>query len=45
MAPLIIERHDQKGSTGRDNRVLVEGVLWTMEHEGYLVAHLRGYVR
>jgi hypothetical protein len=28
MAPLIISRPDQKGSTGRDNRMFVEGVLW-----------------
>lgn len=28
MAPLIIARPDQKGSTGRDNRMFVEGVLW-----------------
>jgi putative transposase len=28
MAPLIIDRPDQKGSTGRDNRMFVEGVLW-----------------
>ena len=28
MAPLIIGRLDQKGSTGRDNRMFVEGVLW-----------------
>ena len=28
MAPLIIGRPDQKGSTGRDNRLFVEGVLW-----------------
>jgi len=28
MAPLIIGRPDQKGSTGRDNRMCVEGVLW-----------------
>jgi transposase len=28
MAPLIIGRPDQKGSTGRDNRIFVEGVLW-----------------
>jgi transposase len=28
MAPLIIGRPDQKGSTGRDNRTFVEGVLW-----------------
>jgi putative transposase len=28
MAPLIIGRSDQKGSTGRDNRMFVEGVLW-----------------
>src|SRR6202158_361772 len=28
MAPLIIGRPDQKGSTGRDNRMFVEGVLW-----------------
>jgi len=27
MAPLIIGRPDQKGSTGRDNRMFVEGVL------------------
>ncbi len=27
-APLIIGRPDQKGSTGRDNRMFVEGVLW-----------------
>ena len=26
--PLIIGRPDQKGSTGRDNRMFVEGVLW-----------------
>src|SRR3546814_12018238 len=28
IAPLIIGRSDQKGSTGRDNRMFVEGVLW-----------------
>ena len=28
MAPLIIARPDQRGSTGRDNRTFVEGVLW-----------------
>jgi transposase len=28
MAPLITGRPDQKGSTGRDNRMFVEGVLW-----------------
>lgn len=28
MAPLIIGRPDQRGSTGGDNRVFVEGVLW-----------------
>jgi hypothetical protein len=28
MAPLIIGRPDQKGSTGRDNRMFVEGVRW-----------------
>ena len=28
MAPLIIGRPDQKGSTGRDNRMFVEGVIW-----------------
>lgn len=28
MAPLIIGRPNQKGSTGRDNRMFVEGVLW-----------------
>ncbi|HKH66572.1 MAG TPA: IS5 family transposase [Reyranella sp.] len=28
IAPLIIGRPDQKGSTGRDNRLFVEGVLW-----------------
>ena len=28
IAPLIIGRPDQKGSTGRDNRMFVEGVLW-----------------
>ena len=27
MAPLIIGRPDQKGSTGRDNRMFVEGVV------------------
>jgi transposase len=27
-ADLIIGRPDQKGSTGRDNRMFVEGVLW-----------------
>jgi putative transposase len=28
MSGLIIGRPDQKGSTGRDNRLFVEGVLW-----------------
>lgn len=28
MAPFIIGRSDQRGSTGRDNRMFVEGVLW-----------------
>jgi putative transposase len=28
IAPLIIGRPDQKGSTGRDNRMFAEGVLW-----------------
>lgn len=28
IAPLIIGREDQRGSTGRDNRMFVEGVLW-----------------
>ena len=28
IAPLIIGRPDQKGSTGRGNRMLVEGALW-----------------
>jgi putative transposase len=28
MAPLIIGRLDQKGPTGRDNRMFVEGMLW-----------------
>lgn len=28
MAGLIIGRPDQKGSTGRDNRMFVKGVLW-----------------
>jgi transposase len=28
MAPLIIGRPNQKGSTGRNNRMFVEGVLW-----------------
>src|SRR3546814_3496975 len=28
IAPLIIGRADQKVSTGRDNRMFVEGVLW-----------------
>jgi putative transposase len=28
MAPLIIGRPDQQGSTGSDNRMFVEGVLW-----------------
>ena len=28
MAPLIIGRPDQQGSTGRANRMFVEGVLW-----------------
>ena len=28
IAPLIIGRPDQQGSTGRDNRMFVEGVLW-----------------
>lgn len=30
MAPLIIGRADQSGSTGRDNRMFVEGVLWVV---------------
>lgn len=30
MASLIIGRPDQKGSTGRDNRMFVEAVLWTV---------------
>ena len=33
MAPLIIGRPDQKGSTGRDNRMFVEGVLWIVRRE------------
>ena len=33
MAPLIIGRPDQKGSTGRDNRMFVEGVLWIVRTE------------
>jgi transposase len=70
MAPLILGRPDQKGSTGRDNRMFGEGVLWivrtgspwrdppevrgleqrvpalqSMEHQGCLVADLRGDVR
>jgi putative transposase len=28
MAPLIMGPPDQKGSSGRDNRMFVEGVLW-----------------
>ena len=28
IAPLIVGRPDQKGSTGRDNRMFVEAVLW-----------------
>ena len=28
IAPLIIGRPGQKGSTGRDNRMFVEGILW-----------------
>jgi putative transposase len=28
MAPLIIGRSDQRGSTGHNNRMFVEGVLW-----------------
>jgi putative transposase len=28
MAPLIIGRPDQKGSTGRDNRMFVQSLLW-----------------
>jgi transposase len=28
LSGLIIGRPDQKGSTGRDNRMFVEGVLW-----------------
>ena len=31
IAPLIIGRPDQKGSTGRDNRMFVEGVLWIVQ--------------
>jgi transposase len=30
MSGLIIGRPDQKGSTGRDNRMFVEGVLWVV---------------
>ena len=38
MAPLIIGRPDQKGSTGRDNRMFVEGVLWIVRtgHPGVI---------
>ena len=28
MSGLIVGRPDQKGSTGRDNRLFVEGMLW-----------------
>jgi len=28
IAPLIIGRPDQRGTTGRNNRMFVEGVLW-----------------
>lgn len=28
MSGLIIGRPDQRGSTGRDNRMFVDGVLW-----------------
>lgn len=28
MAPLIIDRDEQKGSIGRDNRMFVETMLW-----------------
>ena len=28
MAPLVFGRPDHKGSTGRDDRMFVEGVLW-----------------
>ena len=46
IAPLIIGRPDQQGSTGRDNRMFVEGVLvQPLEPEGGVVAHLRGAVR
>jgi putative transposase len=30
MSGLIIGRPDQRGSTGRDNRMFVEGVLWVV---------------
>src|ERR1051325_143912 len=30
MSGLIIGRPDQKGATGRDNRMFVEGVLWVV---------------
>jgi transposase len=30
ISSLIIGRPDQKGSTGRDNRMFVEGVLWVV---------------
>lgn len=34
MPPLIIGRPDQKGSTGRDNRMFMEGVLWIVRVHG-----------
>ena len=37
MAPLIIGRPDQKGSTGRDNRMFVEGVLWIVRTALHIV--------
>jgi hypothetical protein len=33
MAPLIIGRPDQKGSTGRDNRMFA--VLWRKRHKTF----------
>lgn len=46
MAPLIIGRPEQKGSTGRDNRIFVKGGLWIVRRSDQRCsgAHFRGDV-
>jgi hypothetical protein len=41
-APLIIGRPDQKGSTERDKRMFVEGVLWIVRKGSWAAQGIRG---